>query len=203
MPFVSPLLTLTFFYVCTRNHPLLLALPNPPAPYPSIHFSLSFSLSRRSYSVTLQRITPPTLDESNYDCALEISGRRSPVRCGSPLRYSGLDALEISDRRSPTHIQNVVEYVQFPVRHTQAQIISGDLSSGWTLGDTTYRYSGGSGRSSSPPGTVLFSVHSSPPETVFEPKGYPDSLVETPQPSHFSYFSNSFHEVRGHELITT
>ena len=145
------------------------------------------------------------MDESNYDCALEISGRHSPVRYGSPLRYSGLDALEISDRRSQTHIQNVVEYVHFPVRHTQStdQIISGDLSTGWTIGDATYRYSGGSGRNSSPPGTVLFSVHSSPPETVFEPKGYSDSLVETPQPSHFSYFSNSFHEVRGHELITT
>ena len=39
----------------------------------SLSIFLSLPLSLRYFVVTLQRITPPTLDHSNYDCALKIA----------------------------------------------------------------------------------------------------------------------------------
>jgi hypothetical protein len=45
--------------------PLSLSLPS--------FLTLSIPPPLRYFAVTLQRITPPTLDDSNYECALKIS----------------------------------------------------------------------------------------------------------------------------------
>ena len=105
---------------------------------------------------------PQTLDESNYNCALQISDRHSSssrhsgldssprysddlgyYRSGSPLRHSGLDSSMVTQ----TNIQKVAEYARSPVnKHT----VPGPTSTYTqptdkiTYGDHHYRYSGDS-----------------------------------------------------------
>ena len=148
-------LSLSFTFTHTYPSPLPLRFP-PCRPSLSIHpfLSLSLALALRYSTVTVQRIMPQTLDESNYNCALQISDRHSSssrhsgldssprhsddlgyYRSGSPLRHSGLDSSMVAQTK---------KYARSPVnKHT----VPGPTSTYTqptdkiTYGDHHYRYS--------------------------------------------------------------
>jgi hypothetical protein len=107
----------------THNHPPPPS-PLPPPPSSSFPLSLSLSLSHSYHSVTLQRMVPATVDQSNYDCSLYISDRTVSGLLDQIISHERLDGSMVPQ----THIQKDVCREQTIQGMTYESQTDGDIS---------------------------------------------------------------------------